>query len=101
MIQIRQGEYLLISREILDENTGEPADLTGASAYFAIQNGTTIETAVCTIVGNVVSIAVPGTDAMDVGEYPWEIRMWLNNKPKSIDYDILQVDAALITEIPT
>jgi hypothetical protein len=99
LINIYQGETAYIEVSVLDE-TGQAADLNGATAKFACMKGTELLKKDCTIVGNVVKVKLlpEDTDSMQ-GNYKFEIKLQdIANDVDTILYSNFTVQKSLIPQ---
>lgn len=102
MIEFYQGEYKEISVDVIDEDTGELADLTGAVGYFGFGKGQEIIKP-CLIDGSTLIVSLtPEETKLMLFRYDYEFKIVdLSGHPSTVKTGELYVHPAQIKEIPT
>lgn len=92
------GETVPLETVMTDEQ-GDALDLTGATAIFAWEDADGTHTKDCTITDNVLSVELTTAETLTAGRVPYEMRVKLNGKTRSVDAGSIYLYDRLLKEI--
>lgn len=97
------GESIEREITVLDKETNEAADLTGAIAKFKCVSRTDSTVIMlekeCVIASNVVSFTLGSTETQTAGDFIYEMKLKLGPKESVLDRGEIHLKQSLITEI--
>lgn len=87
------GENIKIATTVLDD-TGNPADIDGATAELAFNN----DIYECEIEDGVVKVEIPAEDTTEANSYDYEIRLTDGDDIKTIEAGTIFIKPSLFTQ---